>query len=150
MNGTAELDNRVRLEIYERFLGNGRPPTAAETAAALGLAEGEAEASYRRLEQARVIVLAPGTTNVWMAHPLSAVPTPFLVESERGDWWGNCVWDGLGVVAMLGRNGRVTTWCPDCGEQLVFEIGEGELAPVEAVVHFAVPAVHWWDNIAFN
>jgi len=97
-----------------------------------------------------VIVLAPGTTNVWMAHPLSAVPTPFAVETERGSFYGNCIWDGLGAVAMLGRSGRVETSCPDCREPLVFTVRDGELEPVDAVVHYAVPAARWWENIGFS
>jgi hypothetical protein len=93
---------------------------------------------YRRLEQARVIVLAPGTLNVWMANPLSAVPTSFRVETQLGSFWGNCVWDALGIPAMLGADGRVATSCPDCGEPIALEIRDGELAPVDAVIHFAV------------
>jgi len=146
----TETDNAVRVHLYQRFVEDGRPPGVAETAAALGLDEAEASAAYRRLEEAHVIVLAPGTTNVWMANPLSAVPTPFPVETERGSFFGNCIWDGLGTIAMLGRSGRVETWCPDCRERLVFEVRDGELAPVDAVVHYAVPAARWWENIAFN
>ncbi|MGH3113097.1 MAG: hypothetical protein ACRDOP_06490, partial [Gaiellaceae bacterium] len=57
-------DDAVRAHVYERFVEDGRPPAVAETAAALGLDEAEAAASYRRLEEAHVIVLSPGTTNV--------------------------------------------------------------------------------------
>lgn len=147
MTGT---DDAVRLHLYERFVEDARPPSAGETATALGLAEEEAEAAYRRLAEAHVVVLSPGTTDVWMAAPLSAVPTPFAVETERGSFYGNCIWDGLGAVAMLGRNGRVETACPDCREPLVFTVREGELEPLEAVVHFAVPAARWWEDIGFS
>ena len=146
----SDLDHSVRAHIYERFVEDGRPPTVAETAAALGLDEAEAEAAYRRLDDAHVIVLASGTTNVWMANPLSAVPTPFPVETERGSFFGNCIWDALGTVAMLGRSGRVETLCPDCREPLVFTVRDGELEPVEAVIHYAVPAARWWDDIGFS
>lgn len=142
--------NAVRVHIYERFVEDGRPPAVAETAAALGLDEAEAAEAYRRLEEAHVIVLAPETTDVWMANPLSAVPTPFRVETERGSFYGNCIWDALGTVAMLGRNGRVETQCPDCREPLAFTVTAGELEPVDAVVHYAVPAASWWDDIGFT
>lgn len=145
-----ELENRVRVHLYERFVADGRPPTAAETAEALGLPEAVAEAAYRALEEARVIVLAPGTSTVWMANPLSAVPTPFRVETDGGSYWGNCIWDGLGVVAMLGGEGRVATSCPDCGDPLEFRVRGGRLDPVDAVIHFAVPPRRWWENIAFT
>jgi Alkylmercury lyase len=146
-----DLDNRVRLHIYERFLAEGRPPTTVETAEALGIPTDESEAAYRRLEQGRVIVLAPGTTNVWMANPLSAVPTRFRVVTDDGrSWWGNCVWDGLGVLAMVGSDGMVDSSCPDCGEKIELRVEDGELQPVDAVIHFAVPAARWWENIGFT
>ena len=146
-----DLDNRVRLYIYERFVADGRPPTAAKTAAALEMAEDQAEDAYRRLEQGRVIVLAPGTTSVWMANPLSAVPTRFRVVTDDGrSWWGNCVWDALGVLAMVGSDGMVDTSCPDCGEKIELRVESGELQPVDAVIHFAVPAARWWENIGFT
>ena len=97
-----------------------------------------------------MIVLAPGTLDVWMANPLSAVPTPFRVETEGRGYFGNCVWDALGIPAMLGVDGRVDTSCPDCGEPLTFSVRESELEPVDAVAHFAVPAVRWWENIAYT
>jgi hypothetical protein len=147
---TAELDNRVRVHIYDRFVADGRPPTAAETAEALDMTEDDAADAYRRLEQARVIVLAPGTLDVWMANPLSAVPTTFRAETERGSYWGNCIWDGFGILAMLGGNGTLAASCPDCGEPMTFTVRDGELEPTEGVVHFAVPARRWWENIAFT
>ena len=140
----------MRVHLYERFVEDGRPPAVAETAAALGLEEEVAAEAYRRLAEAHVIVLEPETTTVRMAAPLSAVPTSFRVETERGAFFGNCIWDGLGAVAMLGRNGRVVTRCPDCREPLVFTVRDGELEPLDAVVHYAVPAARWWDDIGFS
>jgi hypothetical protein len=146
-----DLDNRVRLHLYERFVEDGRPPTADDTGAALAIGPDEAAAAYRRLEQDRVIVLAPGTANIWMANPLSAVPTRFRVVTDDGrSWWGNCAWDGLGVLAMVGEDGIVDTSCPDCGERIEFRVEGGELQPVDAIVHFAVPARRWWENIGFT
>lgn len=144
------LEGRVRGHIYERFVEDGRPPLVEETAGALGVSRDEAEAAFRALEQAHVIVLAPGTTDVWMANPFSAVPTAFPVETERGVYFGNCIWDALGIVAMLGGSGRVSTRCPDCGEQLEFRVRDRRLAPVDAVVHYAVPAGRWWENIGYT
>ena len=145
----VHLDTRARLHLYEEFVAHGRPPTAAETAAALGVPEEDAAEAYRRLERNRVIVLAPGTLNVWMANPLSAIPTPFRVVTPGGSYWGNCIWDALGIPAMLGTSGRVETSCPDCGERIDLAV-RGDAVEGDAVVHFAVPAAHWWDNIAFT
>lgn len=144
------MTNAVRLHIYERFVAAGQPPPAAETATALGIGEEEAAEAYRELERQHVIVLAPGTTNVWMANPLSAIPTPFRAETAQGSFWGNCVWDGLGVISMLGGEGSLAASCADCGDPLALHVSGYELEPAEAVAHFAVPARRWWDNIAFT
>ena len=147
---SAELDNRVRAEIYERFVEVGAPPAATQVAASLNLAAYEVESAYRRLEAAHAIVLAPGTLSVWMAPPLSAVPTDFRVSTMRGGFWGNCIWDGLGVVAMLGADGAVETHCADCREPMMLRVGGGRLLDTDGVAHFAVPAARWWENIGFT
>src|ERR687895_276293 len=73
-----------------------------------------------------------------------ALDTAVRLELYR--FFGNCIWDALGVVAMLGGTGTVTTWCPDCHEQMSVTVAENRLASGEGVVHFAVPAAHWWDD----
>jgi hypothetical protein len=97
-----------------------------------------------------VLVFAPGTRNIWMANPLSAFPTPFRVETPRGEYWGSCIWDAFGVVAMLGGDGSVLTGCADCGEAMELRVAGGSLEPADGVAHFAVPARRWWDNIGYT
>lgn len=150
MRSSTERDNDVRLHIYERFLADGRPPSHEETAAALGVSDEEAADAYRRLAEQHVVVLDPGSLSIWMANPLSAHPTPYRVETPRGGYFGNCIWDAFGVVAMLGGNGTVTTSCPDCGETMELGVADGELGPAEGVAHFAVPARRWWDDIGYT
>lgn len=146
----ADLDRRVRLHIYERFAEEGRPPTAEETADALDVSSQQAADAYRRLHEGHVIVLEPGTVDVWMANPFSARPTSFRVVAGERWWWGTCTWDALGILATLDIDGVVATECPDCGAPLELRIRGGELQPVEAVAHFAVPARKWWDDIGFT
>lgn len=146
----SDVDTRVRLQVYESFLADGRPPTIDETAALLDLPPAEVEAAFARLEAGHVLVFAPGTRNIWMANPLSAFPTAFLVETARGAYWGTCIWDAFGVVAMLGGTGTVSTQCPDCGEAMELEVENGRLEPHDGVAHFAVPARRWWDNIGYT
>jgi hypothetical protein len=64
MRSSVELDRDVRLFVYERFVENGSPPTVEEVAGQLGCEIEETEASFRRLEEGHVLVLAPGTLNV--------------------------------------------------------------------------------------
>jgi Alkylmercury lyase len=150
MSYSAELDSTVRQHVYGRFLDDGRPPTHDETALALGIDAEQAADAYLRLAEQRVLVLAPGTLTVWMANPLSAYPTAFWVETSRGGYWGSCIWDAFGVVAMTGGNGVVSTSCQDCGDEMRIEVADFALAPAGGVAHFAVPARDWWKNIGYT
>lgn len=143
-------DPEVRAAVYRLFLDLGRAPVPFEIGDALGMPQAEVEASLHRLAAERQLVLAPGTPYVWMANPLSALPTPFRVEASGRTWFGNCIWDALGIVAMLGGDGVVRTRCPDCEADLVVEVADGELVRPVGAVRFAVPACHWWDDIGFN
>lgn len=141
------LDRDVRLAVYRKIV-EGRPPTAHEIAGGLGVATADIEASFRRLADARVLVLAPGTPYVWMANPFSAIPTPFEVLVGDRQYFGNCIWDALGIPACLEADASIRTYCPDCSEPLSLDVRNGALeAPAEAVIHFAVPAARWWDDI---
>jgi hypothetical protein len=145
------FDNDVRVALYESFVASGRAPIAAEIAGSLDASVGEVEGALRRLHDAHVIVLAPGTPYVWMANPLSALPTPYEVEIGDRVFWGNCIWDALGIVAMLGSGGRVNNRCPDCGGTMQVEVRDDRLVSSdEGIVHYAVPAARWWDDIGFN
>ena len=146
-----ELDLRIRNHVYATFVAEGSAQTTAETAAALGLAEDEVAAAYRRLHDAHALVLEPGTTKIRMLNPFSAVETPHRVEAGGRSWFANCAWDALGIPAALHTDGVVDSECPDCGERLELEVHGGELVRgSELLVHFVVPARHWWDDIAFT
>ncbi len=145
-----DVDTRVRLQVYESLLADGHPPTIEETAGLLDLQPGDVAAAFDRLEAGHVLVFAPGTRNIWMANPLSAFPTAFWVETPRGGYWGTCIWDAFGVIAMLGGTGTVTTQCPDCGTPMELAVADGRPAPHDGVAHFAVPARRWWDNIGYT
>src|ERR671927_162290 len=113
-----ELDRTVRRFVYDFAEREGSLPTVAQTAAALSLGAGEVAASFRRLAAAHMLVLQPESDEILMAPPYSAVPTPFVVESAGRNYYANCVWDALGVPAMLGRDARVRTSCGCCGKAL--------------------------------
>lgn len=147
---SAAVDREVRLFVYERFLDEALPPTVEDVAGALALSMEDVEASFARLEAEHVLVFAPGTRNIWMANPLSAFPTPFHVETPRGAYWGTCIWDAFGVVAMLGGDGAISTSCADCGEAIELRVAGGSLKPADGIAHFAVPARRWWDNIGYT
>ena len=147
---TTSFDNDVRVAIYRLFVEKGSAPVAAELADAVSASQVAVEEALQRLHDGHVIVLAPGTPYIWMANPLSALPTPYVSEVGGRRFWGNCIWDALGIVAMLGPDGTVTAPCPDCGDELRLDIAGGRLATTDLLVHYAVPAAQWWDDIGFN
>src|ERR1700730_13252730 len=115
MEDTQSLDARVRAQVYEITMRTGAPPTSGEVARAMSLSGEAVLASFHRLADAHVLVLKPDTAEILMANPFSAVPTPFLVETKELSAYGNCIWDALGIPAMLGRDARIITSCADCG-----------------------------------
>lgn len=135
-----QFDNDVRVAVYRAMLEKGRAPVAAEVAALVSDTPARVEAALHRLHDAHLVVLAPGTPYIWMANPFSALPTPYSATCGDKTFWGNCIWDALGIVAMLGSDGTVTGLCPDCGDELQVEIRGGELIPADHIAGFTVPA----------
>ena len=148
--GRAALDHDVRVHVFRQAADTGRVPLPAEIAAALGRPQPEVDDAIRRLAAERVWFLAPGTTNIWAANPFCAVPSNFRVEALGRTYWAICVWDALGIPAALHADATITARCGDCDEELILEVRGGALARAEGVVHFAVPAARWWENIAFT
>jgi hypothetical protein len=144
---TDALDRDVRLAVYRKIVDEGYPPTAPEMAGSLGVETAEVEAALRRLEDAHMLALAPGSSHVLMAFPFSAIPTPFEVRVGERRYFGNCIWDALGIPVTLGADATINSHCPDCAERLRLEIRDAALLPADGVIHFAVPAARWWDNI---
>jgi hypothetical protein len=85
-----------------------------------------------------------------MALPFSSVPTPFKVEGGARSWFANCAWDAFGLPILVGVDAVITTTCQDCDAPIVYRVEGGQLAPSHGVVHFAVAAANWWDNIGFT
>jgi len=149
-NELSPLDARVRLAIHRRFLADERAPSAADIAADLGVAEADAAEAFRRLATGRAIVLREGAGGpaIRMAFPFSADPTRFRVHSGGRAWWANCIWDALGIPVVLGADAHIEARCGDCDDALSVTVQGGVLSHTEGVVHFAVPAARWWDDIA--
>jgi len=146
-----EVDLRIRNHVYASFVRTGNAPTPAEVGEALGLAESDVAAAYRRLHDCHALVLQPDTTAIRMLNPFSAVETPHRVEAGGESWFANCAWDALGIPAALHTDGTVQSACPDCGEPLKLEVRDGSLVRGgDLLVHFVVPARRWWDDIAFT
>jgi alkylmercury lyase-like protein len=144
---TAALDRDVRLAVSRKFIDEEVPPAVDELAAQLRTDAPAIEASLRRLEDAHMLTLVPGTSSVWMAFPFSAIPTPFEVRVGHRRYFANCIWDALGIPVCLDADATIDSSCPDCSEPLRLEVRNGSLVPAEGVIHFAVPAARWWEDI---
>jgi len=145
-----DLGLAVRQSVYDGFIVEGRSRPAAEIAGRLEIGEGQVRHELENLAQAHALVLQAESGEVLMANPFSAVPTAFAVTTQGRSWWGNCIWDALGILAMTATDGEVTTACPDCGEALALAIRSGTLSGGPAIAHFTVPARLWWEDVVFT
>jgi hypothetical protein len=146
----SALDRAVRLYVYRHFVDFQRPPRPAEAASALQRTTEEVESAYERLAEGHVLVLQPGCHEIRMAMPFSAVPTPFRVSCESRSWWANCAWDALGIPVILDLDATVVTSCADCDQPITVVAESGRVRGGGELIHFAVPAARWWDDIVFT
>lgn len=149
-SGVETLAHEVRLYVYREAAATGEIPQPPQISRALGRSEPDVRAALHVLAAGKVLILAPNDGNIWAANPFCAVPFGFRVNAAGKRYWGICVWDALGIAAALGSDAVITAPCGDCGTRMTLEVREGQLVRGEGIVHFAVPAHHWWDNIGFT
>jgi hypothetical protein len=146
----VHFDRQVRAFVYDTIFTQGVIPTVAASAAGLARSLEEVVAAFQRLAQSHVFVLQQGGDEILMANPFSAVPTPFQVQSGSRTYWGNCIWDALGILTMLHSDGQVLASCGDCNAALAVTVHDGTVVDSVGVGHFSVPAKQWWNNIVFT
>lgn len=132
-------DIAIRARIYDDLLRTGLAPAAADL--------GDRDA-LQRLAAGRVIVL-DDAGEILMAPPFSAVPTPFLVHTSRMRAFGNCIWDALGIAAMARSDAVIAASCGDCGASMHLDVID-EVVDGDGIMHFAIPAQRWWQDIVFT
>jgi hypothetical protein len=134
----TERESELRLRIMRAFAATGAPPE-------IGAADRE---PLRALADRHVVALAGDDGGqIHMAHPFAAHGAGARVESRDrapGTWWGNCAWDGLGIVALLGLTDATVT-----SNGITLRIEDGALRD-SALFHVAVPARAWWDDIGYT
>ena len=149
-DGIEALASEVRLYIFRHAAETGRVPQPGQTADALRRTEDEIREALKHLAEGKVLILAPNDGNIWAANPFCAVNSGFRVQANGRTYWGICIWDSLGIPVALGKNAVITAPCGDCGDPMSLEVRDGRLVRSEGVIHFAVAAHHWWDNIGFT
>jgi hypothetical protein len=155
MNALSEADLEalaldVRIHVFRQAAETARVPQPGQIADALGRPPSEIHEALKRLAAGKVLILAPNDGNIWAANPFCAVPSGFRVLADGKTYWGICIWDALGIAAALGKDAVISAPCGDCGDPMGLEVRDGTLVRSEGVIHFAVPAHHWWDNIGFT
>ena len=151
MLSTAEdQDVKVRASVYDVTMATGLPPTVDELTQQLAMPATAVIQSLERLATARALVLQRESREVLMANPFSAVPTPFAVHAKGRFYYGNCIWDALGIPAMLQADARIESSCGCCSEAMRLSVEAGELQQAAGIVHFAIPAHRWWQDIVYN
>ncbi|MEE8134581.1 MAG: organomercurial lyase [Gemmatimonadales bacterium] len=145
-----DLDWRVRGSIYRHFIDTTKPPSLNDLTEAEHATNDEVADSLRRLDARHQIALAPGSLNVWMANPFSAFPTEYPAETPNGRYWTNCAWDAMGVPAIIDKDSWTRTRCQETGTPIEFGVKDGKLFAGSEVIHIAVCASAFYDNIGFT
>jgi hypothetical protein len=146
----STLDADLRLRVYRHVVDKGHPPTVAELARATALPTEEIVASLRRLAGGRALILGPNADRIAVAPPFAAAPTPFWVETPKGGWWGNCAWESLGIAALLDTDAKIRTASGAVGAPLEISVKRGRIEPKDVVMHVAVPAARWWEDVGYT
>ena len=144
----AELRS-VRQAIYQAVVERGSAPSASDVARACGVPEPVAQAAFRDLAAAHVIILRPASLELWAAPPFSAAPTRFEVRADGRAFFAPCAWDAFGIPAALHADAVIETSCAWSHDALRCGVRDGR-AFGAAVVHLLVPAAHFWDDVIYT
>jgi hypothetical protein len=146
-----DFDTAVKLKIYETLAATTQAPTSGGVAAALGASPRDVEAAFDRLHKKRLLVPEPGDPGrIRMAPPFSGVPTAFPVQVGERRYFANCVWDAFGISAALHEDAVVSAADAHSGEPITLRVRGGQPVPQGCVIHFAVPAARWWEDIVYT
>ena len=145
-----DFDTQVKLAIYHHFAATGRRPSPEEVAERVGADVHSVLAAYPRLRAQRVLALEADGSSIRMAPPFSGVPTQHIVTVSGTQYFANCAWDSLGVIAALQQPGEVHSRCAQSGEWLQLTVGPDGPDPSSWFFHCLVPAAKWWDDIVFT
>src|SRR5579859_7042205 len=120
--------------VLRRFLATGAPPTARWVLRAAAEAGLDASA-VNELAAADAVQMVNGVVAV--AYPFSGSPTPHRVElDDLPAVYAMCAIDALGLPAMTGRDGQITSADPHDGTPIEVSVrgGTWSWTPAGAVV----------------
>ena len=105
----------------------------------------------RRVKRTRVCIA--GTRSLWswehspfLAHPFSALPTPFQVHVETHAYYANCAWDMLGIPAALHADAQIEATYSDTNEVARLSVVDDRIDG-DGAVYFSLPFRQWYDDL---
>lgn len=141
----------LRTFVYDQILTGGPVPSSADIGAHFGVSAADARRALAELRIGKTVLVEEGSGEIWMAGPFSARETGYRVEHDGHSWWANCAWDMFGVAHLVQAPVTVETHCCDCGTPMSLRCDPSCPPPNDAgVIHFLVPARHWYDDIGFT
>ena len=143
------LDSRLRLYVYQHLLRSERVPSVAEMAKQFDCSVRQVRAALERLSQSHAF-MTQENGKLWRVAPFSAIPTGFPVKVGKKSWYGNCIWDALGIPAMLHKDATIGAACGCCNFEMPLEVKNGKLLQNAGVIHIAVPASEWYKDVVFT
>lgn len=141
----------IKLAIYDTFARTAKAPTVFDIARQLDLPRDEVQAGFDELHKQRLLVPEPGdATRIRMAPPFSGIETSFRVTVDKKVYFAPCAWDSLGIPAALHKDAVVHTSDGHTGEAITLVVRDGAPVPEPCVIHIAVPAAQWWNDIIYT
>lgn len=150
MNLTEDLIWNARAYVYQHFAETTFAPSLDAVAAHFQLSREETIEVFDELNARHAFFLEPGTHDIRIANPFSAVPTDFIVQVQSKAYYANCAWDALGIAAALHSDAVINATYAEDDAPLALTIRDGHVQHLEAVVHLLVPFANWYDDMVFT
>jgi Alkylmercury lyase len=146
----TDSDLGIRMAVYRYFAENRRSPALEEMCDIAGQSSDAIQDAYQRLYARRMLVPCSDGRSIRMAPPFSGVETQHRVHVRERQYYGNCAWDAFGVIAALGRYGRVESRCEETAEPLILSLRPSGPSESSWRFHVVVPTAQWWKDIVFT
>ena len=141
---------QVKMAVYGHFAETGSRPSVEDVSARLGTNATSVVDAFKGLCTQRLLVLEADGSSIRMASPFSGVPTQHIVEANGNQYFGNCAWDALGIVAALHKHCTIHSRCEQSREALHLDVSLDGPESSDWLFHCLVPASKWWDDIVFT
>ena len=136
-------------QVLAGYVKDGVAPHYVEIAQALGWPTDRARSVLHEVVGLGLpLWLHPGTDLIASFAPFSSLPTLYRISIDGASHgYAQCGLEALAVSSLFpGREVRIDSLCPDCGEPLSIAMSGGELlstSPDSVVAHINVPVSQW-------